>query len=255
MIFYFSGTGNSKYAAKKLSEDVGGKLVNMADAVNSGEYSYRPEEGEDVGIVFPVYYSGIPATVRKFLSNVVLAGVRNPYVYAVATCGSKSGASNFIVKELLRKRDISLTAFYSVRMPSNYIVVYEMAAPDKIEKRLVQADKEIDLIEKHLRAHHAGTMDKHASTGGSHFAVPGKIMYDKMRGTAKFHVDDSCTKCGLCFRRCPDRAIAMTKNGPVWQKSKCDHCMACIHGCPESAIQYGDKTRDRGRYLNPNIDI
>ena len=85
MIFYFSGTGNSKYAARKLSEDVGGKLVNMADAVNSGEYSYTLEEGEDAGIVFPVYFNGIPAAVRKFLSRVVLGGARNPYVYAVVT--------------------------------------------------------------------------------------------------------------------------------------------------------------------------
>ena len=74
------------------------------------------------------------------------------------SCGSKSGAANAMTKELLRKRDISLTAFYSVKMPSNYIVVYRMAASDKIEKCLVQADREIDNIEKHLRAHHAAEL-------------------------------------------------------------------------------------------------
>jgi Fe-S-cluster-containing hydrogenase component 2 len=41
---------------------------------------------------------------------------------------------------------------------------------------------------------------------------------------------------------------------PVW-KHHCELCCACIHFCPAEAIQYGQKTKKRGRYKNPSVTI
>jgi len=54
----------------------------------------------------------------------------------------------------------------------------------------------------------------------------------------KFEVDlDSCTKCGICFKRCPADAIEWKKKEPAYiDKSKCIKCMTCISSCPSDAI-------------------
>jgi len=33
------------------------------------------------------------------------------------------------------------------------------------------------------------------------------------------------------------------------------NCCACIHLCPVEAIQYGHKTKNRGRYRHPDLKI
>ena len=55
MLFYFTGTGNSLLAAHRLASS-DEKLINMADAVNSGKFSYIVPENENVVFVFPVYF-------------------------------------------------------------------------------------------------------------------------------------------------------------------------------------------------------
>ena len=39
MILYFSGTGNSKYVAKRIADALGDALVNLNDRIKSGDTS------------------------------------------------------------------------------------------------------------------------------------------------------------------------------------------------------------------------
>ncbi|SFQ15132.1 hypothetical protein SAMN05216343_1275 [Oscillibacter sp. PC13] len=52
MILYFSGTGNSKYVAKRIADALGDALVNLNDRIKSGDTS-PVETGERVIIVTP----------------------------------------------------------------------------------------------------------------------------------------------------------------------------------------------------------
>ena len=48
---------------------------------------------------------------------------------------------------------------------------------------------------------------------------------------------DLCTRCGLCFLRCPDGAIALDPEGyPVIDYDHCKGCMICETLCPVRAI-------------------
>ncbi|MGI6203803.1 MAG: EFR1 family ferrodoxin [Anaerovoracaceae bacterium] len=258
MIFWFSGTGNSKYAAEKLAEDTNDRLVSIAEEMKDAGTAIRFEVAEDepVGFVFPVYFGGLPLIVRKFLKLLELDIKDQPYIYALVTCGSDSGKSKEHFRKALLARDLSLTAFYSVVMPANYVAVYEPPDKAKAEKILAKADGQIELAEAHIEDRDAGTMDENPA---SLLAFPegvGRRLYNIMRVTKKFTVEDSCVSCGLCARVCPDGTIKIGDTGkPEWVKSKCDHCMACISRCPENAIQFGDKTSGRRRYVNPNVDL
>ena len=76
MIFYFTGTGNSLWVAKALSEALGETLISIADELHKKEvglvYPVRPDE--KILFVYPVhswgpvefisYYPGIPLLQR-----------------------------------------------------------------------------------------------------------------------------------------------------------------------------------------------
>lgn len=48
---------------------------------------------------------------------------------------------------------------------------------------------------------------------------------------------DRCTRCGICFVRCPDGAIALDEHGyPVIDYDHCKGCMICWEQCPIQAI-------------------
>jgi len=65
VIYYFTGTGNSLAAAKKIAAVLGGcEIVPIASLANTPG-AIAPEAGR-IGIVCPVYFSGLPAMVTAF---------------------------------------------------------------------------------------------------------------------------------------------------------------------------------------------
>ena len=82
-IFYFTGTGNSLAAAKRLD----GELVSIPQVMKEGNFVF---ENEAIGIIFPLYCLNPPKMVREFLSR---AEFHTEYLFAVATYGNLAGAS------------------------------------------------------------------------------------------------------------------------------------------------------------------
>lgn len=87
MILFFSATGNSRYAASRIAEATGQKIVSIVDCVREDRYVF---ENEEIGIVSPTYDWGLPSIVREFLEK---ASFRTGYLYFAATYGTTPGAS------------------------------------------------------------------------------------------------------------------------------------------------------------------
>ncbi|MBI5522305.1 MAG: 4Fe-4S binding protein [Desulfarculus sp.] len=47
---------------------------------------------------------------------------------------------------------------------------------------------------------------------------------------------DHCQGCGACARDCPDQAIVMVEDRPVWDQAACQGCLACSKACPTECI-------------------
>ena len=82
-----------------------------------------------------------------------------------------------------------------------------------------------------------------------------KITYNLVKTLDKnFHIDGTCTSCGICERICPVKNITLEAGRPVWHGS-CEQCLACIQWCPEECIQYGRKTKNYERYHHPEVKV
>ncbi len=246
MVYYFSGTGNSRHAANVIAQKLGDTAADIVDVIKNGNFGSADDEV--TGFVFPVYFWGLPEIIKRFAS---LPEVRNSlgrYVFAVITCGASTGnADKMLEKALGGKLDYS----YSLRMPDNYVVMYDPCTKEKAQKFLHHADKELDAVCANLTERTSG---RKGSTQGGIKSAFVYALYNPFRKTKKFYADGKCTSCGLCEKLCPDNVIAIEGGRPVWTKNKCQHCTACINRCPVRAIQYGNATENRGRYNYESVD-
>lgn len=247
MIYYFSGTGNSRYAAEKLAILTDDKCVSIASIFN-GTVKSVSGRTDVTGFVFPVYYSGLPEMVKRFASHPEIKGHLGEYVYSVITCGADSAAAELkLGKELGRNPDFSVP----LKMPDNYVICFDIESKEKSREKLKAADEKLDKIGKVINKKAAGSKMVFKKKMLTAVMYP---FYNLCRITALFRADENCTGCGLCEKICPEKAIEIKEGRPEWVKKKCQHCTACINRCPNAAIQFGRGTEKRGRYYIANIN-
>lgn len=245
MIFYFTGTGNSLFAAKRLMSD-GEALVNIADAIKSNRYEYTVSKGEAVGFVFPVYFYTVPEIIKEFISKLQLDGA--DYVYAVITCGGGISQAGVVLKKALASRKIALNYVTPLLMPDNSMLFYQIPPVEEGTERLRNAETKLMQIKEQICRREAAPIG--SSTLLSDLVGLG---YQLCKKTEKFYADEHCIGCGLCASHCPQDVIVMRSGKPQWVKPTCQKCSACICRCPKQAIQYGTATKKRNRYVNPEL--
>lgn len=255
MIFYFTATGNSLYAAQKLASQLDTELIFIPDAISRKQFTYTIRAGESIGFVFPTYFFGVPTILEDFLKELVFTGEKEPYLYLVLTCGATTGNAAGMFRRKLKERGLMLSAAFSVVMPDNYVLMYEAMEPKKREEVILQADITLEQILSRLTQKEQGDYDDRKGKAARLVTTVAYPLYCYGRRTGKFFAKDTCTRCGLCQRICPVGAIEVKQDGPVWLKKQCVHCLGCIHRCPVAAIQYGKATLKRGRYVNPRVKL
>jgi len=251
MIFYFTGTGNSLYVAKKIQEVEGGELIDMVKSLNEKNFNYKIENDEKIGFIFPVYFWGLPTIVSEFMNQLNLKTEKNPFIYTAITCGGHIGNADKDLAKILKSKNLKLNSSYSIKMPSNYIMWSDIANKETIKSIFITTEKEIEKLIKGIKQMKEGYFGEHGSLAIIS-PIPYRI-YGIYRGTKKFYVTEKCTSCGQCEKICPSKAIQIQKGIPEWIKRKCSHCTACINRCPSKAIEYGNSTKKRERYVNPYV--
>ena len=242
MIFYFSGSGNSKYIAQRISEKTGAEVLH----VSQNTPFTIPDNKEDIGLVFPVYFWGIPKAADEFLSALEIAGQH--YIYLVLNCGGSTGdAAGLVAKFLQRKPE----AVFSVLMPDTYVPMFDCSNVAKNQAVLDRAEVDINKLIEAILAHKCGSYDKHRGLGKFYTAT----MYPlyKRTSTKRFKVTTDCVGCGICAQECPDGFVSMIEGKPIWNEGHCDLCLSCLHHCPKHAITYGKKSLSHGQYLCPSV--
>ena len=239
MIYYFSGTGNSKYVAQRLAEALDDSAVSVSD-----NPIREIPDGEPVGFVSPTYFWGLPWLLADFVRALHLTG--DHYCYVALTCGGSTGDASGMLEKLMGRR---LDARFSVKMPDTWTPMFDVSDKDANNALLDAAEPVIDEMIDKIRIRERGDFDHLRGMG----KVATTLVYPfyKRQSTSKFKASDACTGCGLCAKQCPAQAISIEDGKPVWVKKHCLFCLSCLHRCPHFAISYGPKTHKHGQYYNP----
>ncbi len=240
MIYYFSATGNSAWVARQIAAATGDRARSII--ADDGDFLVPEpiEADETLGLVFPVHAWSAPGLFLEFIDQ--LSVDPTAFVFAVCTYGDSPGAA---LKWLAKS--VRLDSGYGIAMPNSYIPLFNVDEHGPAAKKIAQAKEALPIICAQITRKESvfPIRDKAPDRWLTRFIPP---LFKLISKDKKFKADDSCVSCGRCVSVCPTRNIHLDPIKPTWN-GNCVHCMACIHHCPVEAIQYGNRTRRRGRYV------
>ena len=128
MIFYFSGTGNTRWVASEIAKAIKEELFYIPDLIREERLEFSLHDGERIGFCFPTHGWQVPRIVREFIKRLKM-NTKDHYCWALTTCGDNMGETMTILNrdlaanELLANNGVPLQAdtTFSVIMPESYV--------------------------------------------------------------------------------------------------------------------------------------
>ena len=266
MIFYFSGTGNTKWAASKLAAATREDLISIAPYMRADDSSHNLaepfilKENERLGFVFPVHGWRVPKLVREFISKMKILrepiqrepsdataenkakaedSLKNrPFAYCVCTAGDSIGLTIENLNEVISQNPslqalgiTEISSSYSLIMPESYIGLPFMDVDPKEReiRKKENAAQELAVVCEEIFDRKEGISRLVKGPIPWFFTKVVGGFFEKVLITDKrFHVEkDRCVKCGICANVCP---VGDIKGGhgeyPVWLHHK--DCLTCF---------------------------
>ena len=246
IVFYFTGTGNSLYVARQLSDNI----MSIPQAIKQNQLTY---EAEEIGFVYPVYGMMPPNMVRQFIQK---ASLKADYFFAIPTYGNNQGNAVGVWDEITKSAGHPFDYIATLLMVDNWLPMFDMNEQRQIDKKtdenLAKIKAQIDKHEKYFEPVPDGAVEKWNQRGNT-----GPFQKDGIHAKAEewFTITDACISCGICTKICPCKNYTLPGEKAEC-KGECELCFACIHNCPHKAIiiTAGEKN-PKARYRHPSITV
>ena len=249
MILYFSATGNSEYAAKRIGKETDDDVTGLFERIRSGDYSEIHSQRPWV-IVAPTYAWRIPRILQQWLKRTSLSGNRE--IYFVMTCGGSIGNAGKYLEKLCAEKKMNYRGCMKITMPENYIALFTTPTAGEAAEIIRQAETVIDGAARFIRNEDPFPQPKITLGDKISSGIVNRIFYPMFVHAKKFYATDRCISCGKCAEVCPTDAIHLTSladksaiqiGHAVWIKENCVpltdgvECGNCARHCPTGAIQ------------------
>ena len=256
VVFYFSGTGNSKYIAEFFCQNMEASCYSIEDEV---DFSGLIKSEEVIGFCYPIYGSRVPRNMRQFVQK-FLPDLKGKKLIIFATQLLFSGDGARVLTDLFPEDYIEVIYADHFFMPNNIgnIFLLRQRSNQSLEKKFLKAEKKIITICNNIKSGkvkrkgfstfskllgkiQGNSWQKDSRSAG---LVPGS-MEEKIAKSV--HVNQDCTLCSICVEACPVKNVKL-ENKSIVQNDDCIVCYRCVNICPKQAISAMLKAKPKWQY-------
>lgn len=238
--FYFSGTGNTKYAVERLCEKLASDFKSRLYDISAQSKGINSDafEADLIVLAFPVYGSSPPVPMRQFVSaHCELFKDKQVAVLATQYMFSGDGAAS--LGRLVEKCGGKVCYAEHINMPNNLadFKAFKVRNGKELDKKLAATNARIDSFAHKILS---GTVFRRGFNVLSHAVgyYCQRKWWRKGEAAKKraLKIDAlKCTGCGLCVKKCPAGNIKMVGENAKPQ-GNCALCYRCVNLCPQKAI-------------------
>ncbi len=259
VVFYFSGTGNTKWAAEKFQEILvsKGQQVNLFSADNIStqnlpEIELLIKDADILGFASPIYGGNLPPIMLSLIREIISAANRNRLckpIFFISTFAYINGFGPICTKKLIRHSGLNLIGYLNIKICNNISrpkLKARLICRGKLEQRKNSAGfKLAEFAERMIKG------QKHIEGIGPYLIAnifirrkTKKLIRDNYQSLS---VDmNRCKKCMQCVNNCPTHSIWFDDNNFQFA-STCTACMRCYNNCPLFSILFD------GKFAHPEI--
>jgi Pyruvate/2-oxoacid:ferredoxin oxidoreductase delta subunit/flavodoxin len=248
LIFYFSGTGNSKQVARWFSELAAKRNItsHIYDISKIEKDTLEPVNSNAlITIISPVHGFNFPKITLDFIihfpagkNKVVLMNTRAGMKIGSFVTPGLTGIAFILSSLLLKRKGYKIVGQIPFDMPSNWISIHPALRENAVK---FIHKKNYSRVKKHSEKIFSGSNNflafrdliqdiLIAPVSLAYFLV-GRFAFAKT-----FYASYKCDNCDICIKQCPVKAIEKINNHPYWTFN-CESCMKCMNSCPKRAIE------------------
>lgn len=244
MVFYFTATGNSLYAAKQMDDN----RISIAQAIHDQKKIYTADR---IGIVCPVFGHEMPELVKDFLK---VSRFETDYFYILLTYGNRHGGAAELAKEYAESLGIHPAYINVILMADNFLPGFDMEEQKALDKKVEEQIRRIQTDIAQKKSYISPVTENDRNVHKAFLAHMARM--DSGAGHDLYEITEECIGCGICTKVCPKKCYHLEGQKSIVSSEGCISCMACIHSCPMMAIRLKMPEKNpHARYRNENISL
>ena len=253
IMFYFSGTGNSKYIARLFSQKMNAAHYSIEEDI---DFAALIEANDVIGFCYPVYMSRVPRIMRNFVTkHMDKLKDKKLVIFCTQLLLSGDGARAFAA--LFPPNHVDVIYAEHFFMPNNVcnFALLRQTRDKGVYKRMKMAESKMERVCKNIKS---GIVKKRGFSAVSRLSgkIQGKPWQGDSRnshaaeGTMEYRAkhgvktDADCTACVEC---CPMHNLE-NRQGKISHKNNCTMCYRCVNLCPQKAITVFFHTKPEWQY-------
>ena len=230
---YFSGTGNTKYIARRFAAKMVCKCLSIEDAA---DFAAEIRAHDIIAFAYPNHSSRAPRFMREFAVRHARQ-LRGKKLVILVTQWIFSGDGARSFTDLFERGHVKVIYAEHFNMPNNVCnIMIPETSSRKIREYVRRAEAKLGRTCREIRA---GIVRRRGFGRISRFlgkfqGVPWLAGIERWAGS-NVRVSADCTSCTLCVRICPTGNLQM-RGGKVTHRNNCTLCYRCVNRCPARAI-------------------
>lgn len=249
IIYYFSGTGNARNAARWIQNTAEEKGV-WTQLVNIDRFDKIKVPGLTgktlIGFCSPTHGFNLPPLMLKFilkfpkskLCDVFILNTRGGLKLYKWHVPGLSGVAQVLPAFILWLKGFKVVGMRPLDLPSNWLIIHPALTEKAVTSIYHHCKPKAESFahkllvgKKDLRAFWTLPIDLLLIPIAIGYYFVGRFFLAKT-----LVATDACNNCDVCIEKCPVEAIIKVNERPFWTY-RCESCMRCVNNCPQRAIE------------------